>query len=190
MQRRLAAILSADVAGYSRLMGADELATVRTLSRHVPPAVPAIVFLSGGQDHVLATEHLSTINRLVGQKPWTLSFSYGRALQAPPLKAWKGAAAVAAGLLAGQALAFPPFAGATLVLALLRRRHPQWVASRLLARIAGSLVAILLVVAVASPAVRADRWLMAAIAALAGVVAWSLHEERLAALQPVKEPAA
>ncbi len=65
-------------------------ATVRTLARHVPPAVPAIVFLSGGQDHVLATEHLSTINRLSAAKPWTLSFSYGRALQDEALAIWAG----------------------------------------------------------------------------------------------------
>ena len=65
-------------------------ATVRTLARHVPPAVPAIVFLSGGQDQVLATEHLSTMNRLDGTKPWTLSFSYGRALQDEALATWKG----------------------------------------------------------------------------------------------------
>jgi len=65
-------------------------ATVRTLARHVPPAVPAIVFLSGGQDHVLATEHLSTINRLSTVKPWTLTFSYGRALQDEALAIWMG----------------------------------------------------------------------------------------------------
>ena len=65
-------------------------ATLRTLRRHVPPAVPAIVFLSGGQDHVLATQHLAAINRLEGPKPWTLSFSYGRALQDEALEAWQG----------------------------------------------------------------------------------------------------
>jgi fructose-bisphosphate aldolase class I len=65
-------------------------ATLRTLRRHVPPAVPAIVFLSGGQDHVLATQHLNAINRLGGPKPWALSFSYGRALQDEALEAWHG----------------------------------------------------------------------------------------------------
>jgi fructose-bisphosphate aldolase class I len=65
-------------------------ATLRTLRRHVPPAVPAVVFLSGGQDHVLATQHLAAINRLEGPKPWTLSFSYGRALQDEALDAWQG----------------------------------------------------------------------------------------------------
>jgi fructose-bisphosphate aldolase class I len=66
------------------------LATVRCLLRHVPVAVPGIVFLSGGQSHLVATEHLSTINQLEGRKPWRLSFSYGRALQDEALKAWQG----------------------------------------------------------------------------------------------------
>jgi fructose-bisphosphate aldolase class I len=65
-------------------------ATLRTLSRHVPAAVPAIVFLSGGQDHVLATEHLGAITRLDAPKPWKLSYSYGRALQDEALEAWHG----------------------------------------------------------------------------------------------------
>jgi fructose-bisphosphate aldolase class I len=65
-------------------------ATLRTLRRHVPPAVPAIVFLSGGQDHLLATKHLGAINQLAGPKPWTLSFSYGRALQDEALEIWHG----------------------------------------------------------------------------------------------------
>jgi fructose-bisphosphate aldolase class I len=66
------------------------VATLRCLSRHVPAAVPGIVFLSGGQDHVAATMHLSAINQLEGPKPWKLSFSYGRALQDEALKAWRG----------------------------------------------------------------------------------------------------
>ena len=66
------------------------LATARCLSRHVPPAVPGIVFLSGGQNHLLATAHLSAINQLDRPKPWKLSFSYGRALQDEALKAWQG----------------------------------------------------------------------------------------------------
>jgi len=65
-------------------------ATVRTLARHVPPAIPAVVFLSGGQEHVLATEHLSAINTLEGPKPWVLSFSYGRALQDEAMEIWAG----------------------------------------------------------------------------------------------------
>jgi fructose-bisphosphate aldolase class I len=55
----------------------------------VPAAVPGIVFLSGGQTDELATAHLNAMNQL-GDLPWQLSFSYGRALQAPALKAWKG----------------------------------------------------------------------------------------------------
>jgi len=51
--------------------------------------VPGLVFLSGGQTDLQATEHLNTMNRLSGL-PWALSFSFGRALQAPVLKAWKG----------------------------------------------------------------------------------------------------
>jgi fructose-bisphosphate aldolase class I len=65
-------------------------ATLRTLLRHVPAAVPAIVFLSGGQDHRLATLHLNALNQLPRPKPWTLSFSYGRALQDEALEAWHG----------------------------------------------------------------------------------------------------
>jgi len=65
-------------------------ATLRVLARHVPPAVPAVVFLSGGQSPVLATEHLSAINQLPGPKPWRLSFSYGRALQDEAMELWHG----------------------------------------------------------------------------------------------------
>src|SRR3990170_761623 len=67
-------------------------ATVRCLRRVVPPAVPGIVFLSGGQTAGQATEHLSAMNAL-GKHPWELSFSYGRALQDPVLKTWRGKAA-------------------------------------------------------------------------------------------------
>ncbi len=55
----------------------------------VPAEVPGIVFLSGGQSDQLATAHLNEMNK-VGGSPWELSFSYGRALQAPALKAWRG----------------------------------------------------------------------------------------------------
>jgi fructose-bisphosphate aldolase class I len=65
-------------------------ATLRCLRRHVPVAVPGIVFLSGGQDQLAATAHLNAINRLPGPKPWKISFSYGRALQDPALEAWHG----------------------------------------------------------------------------------------------------
>jgi fructose-bisphosphate aldolase class I len=58
----------------------------------VPAAVPGIVFLSGGQSDEAATAHLNAMNAL-GPHPWELSFSYGRALQAPALKAWAGEAA-------------------------------------------------------------------------------------------------
>jgi fructose-bisphosphate aldolase, class I len=65
-------------------------ATLRCLRRHVPAAVPGIVFLSGGQSARLATAHLNAINRLPDSKPWKISFSYGRALQDPALEAWHG----------------------------------------------------------------------------------------------------
>jgi fructose-bisphosphate aldolase class I len=72
----------------------DEVAewTLRCFDRHVPAAVPGIVFLSGGQSDEDATANLNTMNT-VGPHPWELSFSYGRALQAPALKAWGGEAA-------------------------------------------------------------------------------------------------
>jgi fructose-bisphosphate aldolase, class I len=65
-------------------------ATLRCLRRHVPAAVPGIVFLSGGQKDRLATAHLNAINRVPAPKPWKLSFSYGRALQDVAMAAWQG----------------------------------------------------------------------------------------------------
>ncbi len=65
--------------------------TIRCFRRHVPAAVPGVVFLSGGQSDAIATEHLDAMNKM-GPHPWTLSFSYGRALQASALKAWAGKA--------------------------------------------------------------------------------------------------
>ncbi|MEX2393505.1 MAG: class I fructose-bisphosphate aldolase [Actinomycetota bacterium] len=65
--------------------------TLRAFRNTVPAAVPGIVFLSGGQDDVPATVNLNEMNTL-GPHAWELSFSYGRALQAPALKAWKGEA--------------------------------------------------------------------------------------------------
>jgi fructose-bisphosphate aldolase class I len=65
------------------------VATLRTLLRHVPGAVPGIAFLSGGQSDEDATAHLDEMNKL-GPHPWKLTFSYGRALQAAALKAWAG----------------------------------------------------------------------------------------------------
>lgn len=84
-----------------RQSGIEEVATatVRCLKRHVPGAVPGIAFLSGGQSAADATAHLNAMNAL-GPLPWRLSFSYGRALQAPALEAWKGQAA---NVKAGQA---------------------------------------------------------------------------------------
>src|ERR1700730_6318324 len=71
--------------------------TVKILKHCVPPAVPGIAFLSGGQSDEDATAHLSLMNQL-GPLPWKLSFSYGRSLQAAPLKAWGGKSeSVAAG---------------------------------------------------------------------------------------------
>ncbi|MHB0983099.1 MAG: class I fructose-bisphosphate aldolase [Thiobacillus sp.] len=64
-------------------------ATLRCLSRYVPAAVPGIVFLSGGQSAEDATDHLNAMNAM-GPQPWEVSFSYGRALQAPVLAAWQG----------------------------------------------------------------------------------------------------
>lgn len=63
--------------------------TVSCFRRVVPAAVPGIVFLSGGQSSQIATAHLNAMNAL-GDHPWELSFSYGRALQEDTLKAWKG----------------------------------------------------------------------------------------------------
>jgi len=69
---------------------ASEIAeqTIDCFLRHVPAAVPGIVFLSGGQTEVQATENLNAINQVGG--PWALSFSYGRALQQSALQAWGG----------------------------------------------------------------------------------------------------
>lgn len=65
--------------------------TVRALSRTVPPAVPGITFLSGGQSEETATAHLVAMNQVEDiHRPWALSFSFGRALQASALKAWGG----------------------------------------------------------------------------------------------------
>jgi fructose-bisphosphate aldolase class I len=69
--------------------------TVRLLKSCVPAAVPGIAFLSGGQSDTDATAHLDAMNR-IGGLPWRLTFSYGRALQAAPQKAWSGKAENAA----------------------------------------------------------------------------------------------
>ncbi|WP_398473546.1 class I fructose-bisphosphate aldolase [Tardiphaga sp.] len=72
--------------------------TVRMLKNCVPAAVPGIAFLSGGQSDEEATAHLDAMNK-IGGLPWPLTFSYGRALQAAPQKAWAGKAE---NVLAGQ----------------------------------------------------------------------------------------
>ena len=64
-------------------------ATVECLTSHVPNEVPGIAFLSGGHTSEEATAHLSAMNEL-GPHPWQLAFSYGRALQASPLRVWNG----------------------------------------------------------------------------------------------------
>ena len=78
--------------GCSTQASVEEVAraTVQCFQRVVPAAVPGIVFLSGGQSNELATAHLSAMNALDTARPWQLSFSYGRALQDPPLKTWRG----------------------------------------------------------------------------------------------------
>ena len=63
--------------------------TLDCLKANVPSELPGITFLSGGQSDIDATAHLDAMNK-IGGFPWKLSFSYGRALQAPALKAWGG----------------------------------------------------------------------------------------------------
>ena len=81
------------LSGYdaSDRASAEEVAdvTLECFYKHVPAAVPGIVFLSGGQSDEDATAHLNAMNAR-GPHPWQLSFSYGRALQAPALKSWGG----------------------------------------------------------------------------------------------------
>jgi fructose-bisphosphate aldolase class I len=81
------------LSGYeaSDRAGADEVAewTLKCFYKHVPAAVPGIVFLSGGQTDEDSTAHLNAMNAR-GPHPWQISFSYGRALQAPAIKAWAG----------------------------------------------------------------------------------------------------
>jgi fructose-bisphosphate aldolase, class I len=81
------------LSGYdaSQRAGIEDVAdsSLRCYYKHVPAAVPGIVFLSGGQSDEDATAHLNMMNAM-GPHPWQLSFSYGRALQAPSLKAWGG----------------------------------------------------------------------------------------------------
>jgi len=76
--------------GDATQASAEQIAelTIQCFMTHVPAAVPGIVFLSGGQSEVEATENLNAINQIGG--PWPLSFSYGRALQASALNVWAG----------------------------------------------------------------------------------------------------
>ena len=84
------------LSGYSASgrAGVEEVAdsTLKCFYKHVPAAVPGIVFLSGGQSDEDATAHMNAMNAK-GPHPWEISFSYGRALQAPAIKAWGGKAA-------------------------------------------------------------------------------------------------
>ena len=64
--------------------------TVNNFLRNIPRDVPGVAFLSGGQSSETATAHLNAMNAMFGELPWELSFSYGRALQAAPLRAWGG----------------------------------------------------------------------------------------------------
>jgi len=82
-------VLAGTEASHQPSVAAVAQATLRTLRDVVPPAVPGIVFLSGGQDPETATAHLHAIN-LRGGQPWELNFSFGRALQAPALERWRG----------------------------------------------------------------------------------------------------
>ena len=64
--------------------------TVNNFLRNIPREVPGVAFLSGGQSSETATAHLNAMNHMFGELPWGLSFSFGRALQAAPLRAWGG----------------------------------------------------------------------------------------------------
>ena len=78
--------------GAEKQSGVEEVArtTVECLRRSVPAAVPGVVFLSGGQTALQATAHLNAMNSMYDNLPWTLSFSYARALQEKPMEIWKG----------------------------------------------------------------------------------------------------
>jgi fructose-bisphosphate aldolase, class I len=77
--------------GSVRQASVDEVAerTIAALKTCVPSAVPGIAYLSGGQSDIDATAHLNRMNQ-IGGFPWKMTFSYGRALQAAPQKAWSG----------------------------------------------------------------------------------------------------
>src|SRR6185436_3811036 len=85
-------VLSGKDCPQQATVGETAEATVRCLRRAVPAAVGGIVFLSGGQTDLAATERLQAICR-AGEVPWPLSFSFGRALQDAAMKTWAGSAA-------------------------------------------------------------------------------------------------
>ncbi len=77
-------------AAHQASMAEVAVHTLRVLQRTIPPAIPGVTFLSGGMSEEEATVALNELNRVPGKRPWNLSFSYGRALQATVLKVWKG----------------------------------------------------------------------------------------------------
>ncbi|KAJ8905340.1 hypothetical protein NDN08_001847 [Rhodosorus marinus] len=83
-------VYAGNESGQKNTAGDIAFYTVRTLQRTVPPSVPTICFLSGGQTEEDASLNLSAMNQLDAKRPWSLTFSYGRALQASTLKAWMG----------------------------------------------------------------------------------------------------
>ena len=85
-------VLAGAAASHQADLGEVAEATLRCLRRSVPTAVPGVVFLSGGQTDVAATERLNAICQ-AGAAPWKLSFSFGRALQDAAMKIWRGSAA-------------------------------------------------------------------------------------------------
>lgn len=82
-------IVSGKACGTQADCNAVAEATVNTLKKYVPASVPGIAFLSGGQSSIDSTKHLDAMNK-IGDLPWSLTFSYGRALQADALQAWSG----------------------------------------------------------------------------------------------------
>ena len=82
-------VTSGSIAAYKAPIDQVAEMTVKCLKENVPSELPGITFLSGGQSDLTATAHLDAMNK-IGSFPWKLSFSFGRALQQPSLKAWQG----------------------------------------------------------------------------------------------------
>ncbi|CAD5209370.1 unnamed protein product [Bursaphelenchus okinawaensis] len=80
----------ADYSGHPPMPSEVARATLLALQRHVPSALPGCVFLSGGQGEIEATKNLNAIAQLQTEKPWHLTFCYGRAIQGPVMRAWNG----------------------------------------------------------------------------------------------------